>query len=155
MTNDTNEADRVEAIRKLNAMARSNPGAACRANITIGFQSLSDADRIGALSQIIAFANFTGENDPHGEQDFGAVYRLVSGEWTQHRPQDDKEISETVFWKIYYYDNSLEFDSEATGDDAQTTRVMTMMRSEEHTSELQSLMRISYAVFCLKKKTNK
>src|SRR3546814_5231463 len=29
-----------------------------------------------------------------------------------------------------------------------------MMRSEEHTSELQSLMRISYAVFCLKKKDN-
>src|SRR3546814_5975763 len=28
-----------------------------------------------------------------------------------------------------------------------------MVRSEEHTSELQSLMRISYAVFCLKKKT--
>src|SRR3546814_5828013 len=28
-------------------------------------------------------------------------------------------------------------------------------RSEEHTSELQSLMRISYAVFCLKKKTDK
>src|SRR3546814_8469236 len=27
-------------------------------------------------------------------------------------------------------------------------------RSEEHTSELQSLMRISYAVFCLKKKNN-
>src|SRR3546814_8641369 len=31
----------------------------------------------------------------------------------------------------------------------------TRMRSEEHTSELQSLMRISYAVFCLKKKNNK
>src|SRR3546814_8706568 len=29
------------------------------------------------------------------------------------------------------------------------------VRSEEHTSELQSLMRISYAVFCLKKKTHK
>src|SRR3546814_5597789 len=28
------------------------------------------------------------------------------------------------------------------------------LRSEEHTSELQSLMRISYAVFCLKKKRN-
>src|SRR3546814_10789395 len=28
-------------------------------------------------------------------------------------------------------------------------------RSEEHTSELQSLMRISYAVFCLKKKTSR
>src|SRR3546814_2666502 len=30
----------------------------------------------------------------------------------------------------------------------------TVGRSEEHTSELQSLMRISYAVFCLKKKNN-
>src|SRR3546814_1299946 len=29
-----------------------------------------------------------------------------------------------------------------------------LCRSEEHTSELQSLMRISYAVFCLKKQTN-
>src|SRR3546814_5063438 len=29
-----------------------------------------------------------------------------------------------------------------------------LRRSEEHTSELQSLMRISYAVFCLKKKNN-
>src|SRR3546814_7515682 len=31
--------------------------------------------------------------------------------------------------------------------------VLAIPRSEEHTSELQSLMRISYAVFCLKKKT--
>src|SRR3546814_1429640 len=30
--------------------------------------------------------------------------------------------------------------------------MLTSVRSEEHTSELQSLMRISYAVFCLKKK---
>src|SRR3546814_8421642 len=33
------------------------------------------------------------------------------------------------------------------------TRTEPLRRSEEHTSELQSLMRISYAVFCLKKKT--
>src|SRR3546814_10319514 len=33
--------------------------------------------------------------------------------------------------------------------------VVSEARSEEHTSELQSLMRISYAVFCLKKKKNK
>src|SRR3546814_6237542 len=31
--------------------------------------------------------------------------------------------------------------------------IIGILRSEEHTSELQSLMRISYAVFCLKKKT--
>src|SRR3546814_7194218 len=39
---------------------------------------------------------------------------------------------------------------EAAGIGAHQDRVQ--IRSEEHTSELQSLMRISYAVFCLKKK---
>src|SRR3546814_10756981 len=35
---------------------------------------------------------------------------------------------------------------------ASPLRIIPLKRSEEHTSELQSLMRISYAVFCLKKK---
>src|SRR3546814_5057075 len=39
--------------------------------------------------------------------------------------------------------------------EAQAASAQLAMRSEEHTSELQSLMRISYAVFCLKKKNNK
>src|SRR3546814_8100119 len=48
----------------------------------------------------------------------------------------------------------------ATGQDIPAGRrglrtMRTCRRSEEHTSELQSLMRISYAVFCLKKKKNK
>src|SRR3546814_4854019 len=34
------------------------------------------------------------------------------------------------------------------------TTLVGLIRSEEHTSELQSLMRISYAVFCLQKKNN-
>src|SRR3546814_10679965 len=37
--------------------------------------------------------------------------------------------------------------------DGEQGRLHGRFRSEEHTSELQSLMRISYAVFCLKKKT--
>src|SRR3546814_6347634 len=42
-------------------------------------------------------------------------------------------------------------------DECVTTTVLDelRLRSEEHTSELQSLMRISYAVFCLKKKKTK
>src|SRR3546814_9915853 len=50
-----------------------------------------------------------------------------------------------------------------TGEDAESTGKIQIKRldqndvsrSEEHTSELQSLMRISYAVFCLKKKKKK
>src|SRR3546814_3724786 len=41
----------------------------------------------------------------------------------------------------------------ARGDRNNAMRPCFSARSEEHTSELQSLMRISYAVFCLKKKT--
>src|SRR3546814_2881380 len=48
---------------------------------------------------------------------------------------------------LTYYDRRYIDISEAPGRPAD--------RSEEHTSELQSLMRISYAVFCLKKKKNR
>src|SRR3546814_6189212 len=42
------------------------------------------------------------------------------------------------------------------GDRGNSVKTLqTKLRSEEHTSELQSLMRISYAVFCLKKKKKK
>src|SRR3546814_1776392 len=41
------------------------------------------------------------------------------------------------------------------GDDRGGRGIFAVQRSEEHTSELQSLMRTSYAVFCLKKKKTK
>src|SRR3546814_5960660 len=43
-------------------------------------------------------------------------------------------------------------DFKGKGEAEQSNRLSGEIRSEEHTSELQSLMRISYAVFCLKKK---
>src|SRR3546814_3488249 len=46
----------------------------------------------------------------------------------------------------------LAFSGEAGEPYESIRRAGYMIRSEEHTSELQSLMRISYAVFCLKKK---
>src|SRR3546814_10176997 len=45
--------------------------------------------------------------------------------------------------------------AETGGRGAWRARASVPLRSEEHTSELQSLMRISYAVFCLKKKKKK
>src|SRR3546814_3062345 len=53
--------------------------------------------------------------------------------------QDTDPLQTEIFWRLC---------GEPVDDDADWNR----FRSEEHTSELQSLMRISYAVFCLKKK---
>src|SRR3546814_10506340 len=51
---------------------------------------------------------------------------------------------------------ALPFVIETAGQSLRGTEIPgTSARSEEHTSELQSLMRISYAVFCLKKKNRK
>src|SRR3546814_8176645 len=47
---------------------------------------------------------------------------------------------------------ATEVKSLATQTAKATEEIASQIRSEEHTSELQSLMRISYAVFCLKKK---
>src|SRR3546814_3796801 len=58
-----------------------------------------------------------------------------------------------TFWSSY---RGLRVDGRIDPNDLEVAAVQhTVMcvRSEEHTSELQSLMRISYAVFCLKKKT--
>src|SRR3546814_2770657 len=54
----------------------------------------------------------------------------------------------------YIYVRS-EYPYAITALEAAIVRAREAGRSEEHTSELQSLMRISYAVFCLKKKKNK
>src|SRR3546814_6900965 len=52
------------------------------------------------------------------------------------------------------HDNRIRPLQQIGNDDADALARSGRGRSEEHTSELQSLMRISYAVFCLKKKNN-
>src|SRR3546814_4518160 len=77
---------------------------------------------------------------------------------TFYERHERKEKSPTVFnlgyteevARIYPQVKELSGGVVATGHPRQRDR----HRSEEHTSELQSLMRISYAVFCLKKKTH-
>ena len=78
--------EQIDTIRRLNDAARTHPGLASLANVTMGFQALSELDRFAALFAITRFTKFDGDNDPYGEHDFGAVYKLASGAWTQDRP---------------------------------------------------------------------
>src|SRR3546814_10018904 len=65
----------------------------------------------------------------------------------------------TIFTMDIYKDvfkkNATERQLVTTGRITAAIAFIIAIRSEEHTSELQSLMRISYAVFCLKKKKTK
>src|SRR3546814_8721954 len=74
-----------------------------------------------------------------------------------HDPNAVPEEWRTYFQKLPADGNSATDVSHSTIRDHFVLLAKNQRRSEEHTSELQSLMRISYAVFCLnkKKKNNK
>src|SRR3546814_9006615 len=82
------------------------------------------------------------------------------GEGFDHPPLDTLVLAMPISWKgtLQQYAGRLHREHAGKTDiriiDLVDTGHPTLlrMRSEEHTSELQSLMRISYAVFCLKKK---
>src|SRR3546814_1647113 len=72
---------------------------------------------------------------------------IIAGPQVQ---QPDREVDHMV-----NVVDLFEFFGEVAGIDVHKEVPRIIDRSEEHTSELQSLMRISYAVFCLKKKIMK
>src|SRR3546814_5098384 len=73
-----------------------------------------------------------------------------SGPWKTRSPRARPECGRTVRHRQRRVPHGTEIDRCIQPDAADGAA-----RSEEHTSELQSLMRISYAVFCLKKNKSK
>jgi hypothetical protein len=84
---------------------------------TQGVCALDRSVREDVLTKVRKFHNFTPDNDPHGEHDFGAIKHDLAG-W--------------VFWKIDYYDRSYEFHSPDATDPSVTCRVLTIMLAEEY-----------------------
>src|SRR3546814_7859041 len=78
------------------------------------------------------------------KQYFESICTAVAESRTGHSEQLYQKM--ITYMDEHYYDSM--FNLATMADHLQLNA-----RSEEHTSELQSLMRISYAVFCLKKKT--
>src|SRR3546814_3713131 len=70
-----------------------------------------------------------------------SLCRRIGGLWGYYRPD-----------QVAVHDPDAQLAGYVQGD--ATLTCWHCARSEEHTSELQSLMRISYAVFCLKKQNN-
>src|SRR3546814_9240106 len=106
----------------------------CSSDLRLVDPAQDQRQRIGAVGEL---GEVQRPHRGHPDQD-------VDRDARDHRSDDpDREIAPRVLGLLSRGRDRIE-PVEGEEDD----------RSEEHTSELQSLMRISYAVFCLKKKTN-
>ena len=108
-------AARAECIRLLNDRFRSTFKGG-RIAVTHGVISHVGPAIPRLLTKVRQFDNFTDDNDPYGEHDFGGL------EWD----------GETIFWKVDCYDSDLLMGSPDPTDPAVTTRVLTIMLASEY-----------------------
>src|SRR3546814_5219280 len=78
--------------------------------------------------------------------------RMKTGRWRRPAPETAPVHAKAAGLYMICTMNKHEVEAEGYHDALMLDHRGFAVRSEEHTSELQSLMRISYAVFCLKKK---
>jgi hypothetical protein len=109
-------------IRELNDAFRRDPNplgvqlALDKLVVTRGVDARGNDFVDRAFRAVREYADFTEDNDPYGEHDFG-TFRL-----------DDAELN----WKIDYYDTALEYGSPNPADPDVTRRVLTIMLAEEY-----------------------
>jgi Protein of unknown function (DUF3768) len=108
--------DSTVKIRALNDALRAIAAGHGRIYVTAGIAALPMQEQVEIMSRVREFADFTADNDPYGEHDFGSF------------EYDGKKI----FWKIDYYDRELASRSPDPSDESVTTRVLTVMLAEEY-----------------------
>ena len=84
--------------------------------VTRAVNALSAKDRAELMDNVRLFNDFSKDNDPYGEHDFGCI----------------KIFGETFFWKIDYYDNNFQYGSENPADQKITQRLLTIMTANEY-----------------------
>ncbi|MEM6360858.1 MAG: DUF3768 domain-containing protein [Bacteroidota bacterium] len=108
--------DNSKTIAKLNDDFRASIRPGQHFYMTQGINALPAETKLEIIGLVQTFNNFTPDNDPYGEHDFGAF--------------DAK--GERIFWKIDYYDKTMQHGSEDPADPEQTTRVLTVMLANEY-----------------------
>src|SRR3546814_6077592 len=101
----------------------------------------SDGEHVGKVDKVAGDRIILTKSDP----DSHGTHHSIPSRWID-RVEDKVILEKTANEAHEEWRNEERRKSMSPGDENQ--------RSEEHKSELQSLMRISYAVLCLKKNTN-
>ena len=107
--------EKIIRIRVLNDTFRST-FAGGKVFMTVSIQALPPDLVARALDRVRSFNEFTEDNDPHGEHDFGSF----------------KIEGQKFFFKIDYHDKNTEFGSVDPSDPAATIRVLTLMLAEDY-----------------------
>ena len=109
-------SDKTARIRELNDLFRTT-FIGGKVYMTAGIAALAGNVRAKVLAKVRTFDDFTQDNDPHGERDFGSFE--IDGQ--------------NVFWKIDYFDKrDPDLGAEDPADDMTTERVLTVMLAEEY-----------------------
>ena len=106
----------TKKIAELNDLCRTAMGLAGRVFQTPGIAALPADDQSAIREKVETFNDFTPDNNPHGERDFGAF---------EHN-------GNKIFWKIDYYNTTVTKGSEDPSDPKQTVRVLTIMLASEY-----------------------
>jgi hypothetical protein len=106
----------TKRIAVLNDQCRKAMGIGCKLYQTEGINDLPPEQQSAIREKVELFDNFSPDNDPHGERDFGSI---------EHE-------GNRIFWKIDYYDKSMSKGSENPADPKQTSRVLTIMLASEY-----------------------
>jgi len=109
-------AHAIAQIRKANDAYRRGFQPNGKRTITKGIVGLSSEDRAAILEKVRTFDAFTGENDPHGEHDFGCI----------------EHAGQRIFWKIDCYDAGSLVGTREPIDSRKVSRVLTIMLADEY-----------------------
>jgi hypothetical protein len=107
---------RKNDIAAINDKFRKDPLPNGKLMLTRGVADKGDEFALKAVDAVKNFNSFAKGNDPYAEHDFGAF----------------ELDGEKLFWKIDYYDRSMEFGSADPTDETLTIRVLTVMLAEEY-----------------------
>src|SRR3546814_1732576 len=157
----------ADAVRRMRVRTNAETPADARAAREFGAEGIGlcrtehmffEGERIIPMREMILASDEKGRRAalakllPFQRQDFVELFRIMAG-----LPVTIRLLDPPLHEFLPHTDAEMNQVADAAGLSVEAVRRRSLElkeRSEEHTSELQSLMRISYAVFCLKKKKN-
>lgn len=104
----------MNSVQKANDLLRTTMIVTQRNQVFLTPAVVHSPHREAVITAVRNFNDFNASNDPHSEHDFGAV----------------SVGNEQFFWKIDYYDDTLEYGADP--HEGPVVRVLTIMRSDEY-----------------------